>query len=63
MNVFTALLLSSTMLACTQAQDALTLDKTIPMQKVEGRIDHLAADVTGQRLFVAALGKNTVEAC
>jgi DNA-binding beta-propeller fold protein YncE len=61
MNVFTALLLSSTMLACTQAQDALTLDKTIPMQKVEGRIDHLAADVTGQRLFVAALGNNTVE--
>jgi hypothetical protein len=63
MNAFPALLLSSTMLACTQAQDALTLDRTIPMPKVEGRIDHMAADVTGQRLFVAALGNNTVETC
>jgi DNA-binding beta-propeller fold protein YncE len=45
----------------TMAADTLTLDKTIPMPKVEGRIDHLAADVAGQRLFVAALGNNTVE--
>jgi DNA-binding beta-propeller fold protein YncE len=28
---------------------------------VEGRIDHLAVDLTGQRLFVAALGNNTLE--
>jgi DNA-binding beta-propeller fold protein YncE len=39
----------------------LTLDKTIPLEKVEGRIDHMAADASGQRLFVAALGNNTVE--
>jgi DNA-binding beta-propeller fold protein YncE len=31
------------------------------MRKVIGRIDHMAADVAGQRLFVAALGNNTVE--
>jgi DNA-binding beta-propeller fold protein YncE len=31
------------------------------MPGVEGRIDHLAVDPTGQRLFVAALGNNTVE--
>lgn len=46
------------------AQDTtspLTLDKTIPMEKVKGRIDHMAADVSGQRLFVAALGNDTVE--
>lgn len=46
------------------AQDAtapLTLERTIPMEKVEGRIDHLAVDVAGQRLFVATLGNNTVE--
>jgi DNA-binding beta-propeller fold protein YncE len=31
------------------------------MPKVEGRIDHMAADVAGQRLFVAALENNTLE--
>jgi len=40
---------------------SLTLIKTIPLPNVEGRIDHMAADVANQRLFVAALGNNTVE--
>jgi len=31
------------------------------MPDVEGRIDHLAADVQGKRLFVAALGNNSME--
>jgi YVTN family beta-propeller protein len=31
------------------------------MPGVEGRIDHLAVDVANQRLFVAALGNNTIE--
>src|SRR5207247_10648765 len=31
------------------------------LPQVEGRIDHLAFDAAGQRLFVAALGNNTVE--
>jgi DNA-binding beta-propeller fold protein YncE len=35
--------------------------QTIPLAGVQGRIDHLAVDVAGQRLFVAALGNNTVE--
>jgi DNA-binding beta-propeller fold protein YncE len=39
----------------------LRLVQTIPLPGVQGRIDHLAADVAGQRLFVAALGNNTVE--
>ena len=34
---------------------------SIPMPGVSGRIDHLAADVDGKRLFVAALGNNTME--
>jgi len=37
------------------------LVRTIPMPKVDGRIDHLAYDPKGGRLFVAALGNNTVE--
>jgi DNA-binding beta-propeller fold protein YncE len=39
----------------------LRLVQTIPLPEVEGRIDHMAADVEGGRLFVAALGNNTLE--
>src|SRR5437867_6106325 len=34
---------------------------TIPMPNVAGRIDHLGFDAARQRLFVAALGNDTVE--
>src|SRR5439155_25291394 len=33
----------------------------IPLPDVEGRIDHMALDDSGQRLFVVALGNNSVE--
>src|SRR5437762_2124304 len=39
----------------------LALVATIPMPDVRGRIDHLDVDVTAHRLFIAALGNNTVE--
>lgn len=35
--------------------------QTIALPNVEGRIDHLAVDLAGHRLFVAALGNNTIE--
>jgi hypothetical protein len=35
--------------------------ETIDLPGVEGRFDHFAADVKGGRLFVAALGNNTLE--
>jgi hypothetical protein len=41
--------------------EPLRLVQTIALPRVEGRIDHLALDPTGQKLFVAALGNNTVE--
>ena len=41
--------------------DALKLVGSIPLEGVEGRIDHMAADAAGRRLFVAALGNDTVE--
>jgi hypothetical protein len=41
--------------------NSLTLVKTIPLPDVRGRIDHLAIDLKGQRLFMAALGNETVE--
>src|SRR5437773_3035035 len=40
---------------------SLKLTQTIPLSEVKGRIDHLAIDIKGKRLFVAALGNNTVE--
>ena len=45
----------------TAAPPALELVATIPLADVKGRIDHLAADAGGHRLFVAALGNDTVE--
>jgi YVTN family beta-propeller protein len=39
----------------------LELKQTIPLPGVKGRIDHFAFDSGGQRLFVCALGNNTVE--
>lgn len=39
----------------------LRLAATVALAGVEGRIDHLAADVDGRRLFVAALGNDTIE--
>jgi len=44
-----------------QGADLLKLTKTIPLPGVKGRFDHFAADVQGKRLFVAALGNNTLE--
>src|SRR5690348_2116471 len=39
----------------------LELATTIELPGVKGRIDHFAADLAGHRLFVAALGNDTVE--
>ena len=44
-----------------QSSSALRQIATIRMPGVKGRIDHLAFDLPTQRLFVAALGNNTVE--
>jgi DNA-binding beta-propeller fold protein YncE len=43
------------------AELPLELVATIPLPNVKGRIDHLAVDLKGHRLFVAALGNNTLE--
>jgi DNA-binding beta-propeller fold protein YncE len=47
--------------AGAQQKTALKLVRTIPLPDVAGRIDHMAADTQRHRLFVAALGNNTVE--
>jgi hypothetical protein len=40
---------------------ALRQVQTIALANVEGRIDHMGVDLQGQRLFVSALGNNTLE--
>jgi DNA-binding beta-propeller fold protein YncE len=48
--------------ATSNVQSApLKLKQTSPLPGVEGRIDHFAADPSGQRLFVCALGNNSLE--
>lgn len=60
----TTVFLTFSVLACTlHAADTPTLKlvQTIPLPGVKGRFDHFAIDTKGQRLFVAALGNNTLE--
>lgn len=47
--------------AVAQSTAPLRLEKIIPMQGVQGRIDHMAFDAHRGRLFIAALGNNTIE--
>ena len=48
--------------ASARAEDGtLQLKETIPLAGVEGRIDHMDFDAAGERLFVCALGNNTLE--
>ena len=57
----TALVLASPTVGIGQAAAPLKLEKTIELPDAQGRIDHMSIDIAGQRLFVSALGNNTVE--
>ena len=45
----------------TAAAQSLVLRQTIELPSVEGRIDHMDVDIDGGRLFVAALGADSLE--
>lgn len=47
--------------APAQEKAPLHAVQTIALPNVEGRIDHLSVDLQGQRLYLAALGNNTLE--
>ncbi|MBI3693341.1 MAG: YncE family protein [Acidobacteria bacterium] len=49
------------LLVPASAQNPLQQAGAIPLPDVSGRIDHLSVDLAGKRLFMAALGNNTVE--
>jgi len=55
------MILAFAALAWGQASKPLRLEKSIELPDVQGRIDHLSIDVKGHRLFVSALGNNTLE--
>jgi DNA-binding beta-propeller fold protein YncE len=50
-----------TLIGSAEAAPPLQEAQVIPLPGVERRIDHLAVDVAGKRLFVAALGNGTLE--
>ena len=60
MRLATLFVLSAS-LVMAQASEHLKLEKKIELLEVQGRIDHMSIDVKGQRLFISALGNNTVE--
>src|SRR5262249_61831350 len=60
-NIFLMGLTSLTVNAHAGEPTPLRLVQTIPLPNVDGRIDHMAVDIKGQRLFIAALENNTVE--
>jgi DNA-binding beta-propeller fold protein YncE len=55
------ILIAATRATLAQSNDAvLRIEAKIPLGDVRGRIDHMAADISRRRLFVAELGNNTV---
>ena len=63
MNRFLAIVLTGFAVLTAKAQETapLRLVQTIPLPEVEGRIDHFSVDLKGRRLFMSALGNNTLE--
>jgi DNA-binding beta-propeller fold protein YncE len=60
-SVAAALCCSGICAVAAQSGVPLEIKQTIALRGVEGRIDHLTYDPAGERLFVCALGNNTVE--
>ncbi len=62
MKIFGVLLLCpAAFCICAQEPATLKLTKTVPLPGVKGRFDHFSIDAQGRRLFVAAIGNNTLE--
>ncbi|MBI3666221.1 MAG: hypothetical protein HY236_08365, partial [Acidobacteria bacterium] len=60
-SIFVVAWFTISAMAQSSQSGPLELERTIPLPKVEGRIDHMTVDLGNQRLFVAALENNTVE--
>jgi len=60
LNICAVLLLAASQ-ANAAAPETLVLVKTIPLKGVAGKLDHLAVDSKGERLFVANKTNNTLD--
>jgi hypothetical protein len=60
-SLLLAVLLWSQEMSALAAPAPLAETQVVPLPGVQRRIDHLAVDVQGRRLFVAALGNGTLE--
>ncbi|HZT04505.1 MAG TPA: YncE family protein, partial [Steroidobacteraceae bacterium] len=58
---FAVMALLSAPATCAQPAAPLRLIDVIPLPDVRGRIDHFDVDLTHQRLFMSALGNDTLE--
>ena len=56
-----AFLITITVPGLSWSEEPLRLVQTIPIPEISGRLDHMAIDVDGARLFVAGIESNTVE--
>jgi len=54
-------LLGCSLSATSQTSAPLTLSRTISLPGINGKFDHLAIDIKGNRLFIAATGNHSVE--
>ncbi len=59
--IFLAALILFVIKAQVQSTTPLQLEQTITLPNVAGRIDHMVVDIASKRLFLAALGNNTLE--
>jgi len=60
-GLFILVLAFAARIACAQQNPPLRLIRALPLPDVRGRIDHFDVDLEGQRLFMSALGNNTLE--
>lgn len=63
-GIMLAFLIACNLTLTAKAADTtppLVLERTIPLAGVAGRIDHMAVDLTRNRLIIAELGNNTVD--
>ncbi len=61
LGLITAINFIASSLGAAKADAPLILEPTIPLENVSGRIDHMAIDRAGRRLFVAELGNDSVD--
>ncbi len=57
----TCIIVLSASFAHGQQPESLSLEASIPLPNVKGRIDHFSIDLKGQRIFVAAVRNHSVE--